>query len=192
MTRFLRTAALLIAGLLVTSPAALVAQHLVITLPPANGGPSTGSFSGFGATPISPTAVLQSYMDAAERGATLGYAVVIRGPARWYNTRTSYGEIASDSLPPDAVGQWWRVGERSYEIVYDRARQTLTLFDTVVDLRQSRVVLVTVPAELDGKATVVSGQPVAVTMGEPTSFSDLFLPRAPEVRAFAGLEVPVP
>ena len=167
-----------------------VAQQVVVRLPPAKGTPAGRGFSGFGATPISASAVLHSWMDASDSGAVLGFAVAIRGPEGWYNARTRFDYIPSDSLPAGVVGQWWEVGERRYRLVYDRARMTLALFDTTVNLLRSRVVLVTLGAEPSAKARVERGAPVELTMSEPTSFSAVFLPRAPEVRAFAGLTRP--
>jgi hypothetical protein len=188
LTRF----AVAIALLVCARTAHLGAQEVVIVLPPRHGDSAGRGFDGFGATPISATAVLHSYMDATDSGATLGFALVIRGPAGWYNARTHFGELPADSLPPGTVGQSWQVGERRYRFVYDRMRQTLALFDTTVDLSHSRVVLVTVPSEASGLATVSSGAPVTLTMDRPTSFATLFLPRAPEVRTFAGLLPPAP
>lgn len=187
-----RLLAVLSAGLAAAPAATVRAQQTVVVLPPASGAAAGRGFSGFGATPISATAVLQHYMEGTDSGATLGFALAIRGPARWYDARTRFGDIPADSLPPGAVGQWWQVGERRYRVVYDRPRQTLALFDTTVDLRRSRVVLVTVPPDVGEPATVVSGRPVAVTMPEPASFAALFLPLAPEVRAFAGIGAPAP
>ena len=179
--------ALVVVSFLAAPAATLAAQQIVIVRPPANGKTASGGFGGFSATPISPTAVLQSYMEAADSGATVGFALAIRGPAGWYNTRTRFGEISADSLQAGVVGQWWQVGERHYQLLYNGAQQTLALFDAVVDLRRSRVVLVTVSSDPGVKTTVVSGLPVVVSMSEPSSFSDIFLPRAPEVRAFAGI-----
>jgi hypothetical protein len=180
----------IVSASLVIPFAPAVAQKAVIVLPPARGAPAGRGFSGFGATPISATAVLQSRMDASDSGAVLGFAVAIRGPDGWYNVRTRFGEMPSDSLSAGVVGQWWEVGERRYRLVYDRARMTLAVFDTTVSLLRSRVVLVTLGAEPTAKARVESGAPVELTMSQPASFSALFLPRAPEVRAFAGLTQP--
>ncbi|HEY0972224.1 MAG TPA: hypothetical protein VGE02_14745 [Gemmatimonadales bacterium] len=176
--------------LMAALPAELRAQQTVIVLPPDGGAPAGRGFDGFGATPISPTAVLHSRMDAADSGAVLGFAVAIRGPEGWYRHGTRFGELPSDSLPPGVVGQWWQVGERRYTLVYDPQRLTLTVFGTTVDLRSSRVVLVTVDADRTAPVTVVSGHPVAFSMSQPESFADRFLPLAPEVRSFAGLTSP--
>jgi hypothetical protein len=182
----------LVAAVLAGAPAGLpgVAAAQVIVLPAPAGAPAGRGFSGFGARPIPPTAVLHSRGDPTDSGATLGFAVAIRGTPGWYHAPTHFGELPPDSLAPGAVGQWWAVGGRRYRFVYDPARLTLALFDTTVDLRRSRVVLVTVSPEAAGRASVRAGRPVAITMERPAAFADVFLPGAPEVRAFAGLAAP--
>ena len=159
----------------------------VIVLPPADGTPAGRGFGGFSAAPISPTTVLQSHMDASDSGAVLGFVVAIRGPVGWYNTHTEFGEVPADSLPAHVVGQWWRVGARHYRVIYDPARMTLTTFDTTVDLRRSRVVLVTLGTDPASASVVESGSPISFAMATPAPMRVLFLPLAPEVRAFAGL-----
>ena len=186
-----RTMSIVLAVLLVLAlPARLRAQQTVIVLPPDGGAPAGRGFEGFGATPISPTAVLHSRMDAADDGAVLGFAVAIRGPEGWYRQDTRFGDLPSDSLPPAVVGQWWQVGERRYTLVYDPQRLTLTVFDTTVDLRSSRVVLITLDAERTDPVTIAGGLPVDFSMSHPESFAARFLPLAPEVRRFAGLASP--
>ena len=157
-------------------------QSVVIS----QGGPGRG-FAGFAATPISGTAVLQSYMQSVDSGAVLGFALAIRGPVDWYSGSTRYGEIAKDSMPPGVVGQWWEVGPYRYRVLYDLRRKSLTLFGSTVDLTSSRVVLVTLTADPQAAAVVRLGKAVELYMPEPDSFSNLFLPRSAEVRAFAGL-----
>jgi hypothetical protein len=158
------------------------AQRVVISQ-----GVGGGGFEGFSAAPISRTAVLQSYMQAVDSGAVLGFALAIRGPVDWYNQRTSFGEIAADSLPSGIVGQWWEVGPYRYRILYDQRRKSLSLFGTSVDLTDSRVVLVTLSTDPEAAAIVRTGKAVDLYMAEPDSFSDRFLPKAAEVRAFAGM-----
>jgi hypothetical protein len=159
----------------------------VIVLPPGNGMPAGRGFSGFSAAPISPTTVLQSHLDASDSGAVLGFIVAIRGPVGWYNTHTEFGELPADSLPAHTAGQWWRVGARRYRFIYDPAQMTLTAFDTIVDLRRSRVVLVTLATDPASAAIVESGSPISFAMAQPAPVPALFLPLAPEVRTFAGL-----
>jgi hypothetical protein len=170
-----------------TAVAVTTSGAQVIVLPPAHGARAGRGFSGFGASPISATTVLHDRMDATDSGAVLGFALAIRGPAGWYNAHTAFGTIPADSLPPGTVGQAWQVGARRYRLVYDSARMTLTAFDTTIDLRRSRVVLVTVSSDSTARAVVESGNPIVFTMARPDSFAALFLPLASEVRLFAGL-----
>lgn len=168
-------------------PASLPGQETIVVLPPANGAAPGMGFSGFGSAPISPTAVLHSYMQSSDSGAVLGFAAAIRGPQGWYDTRVAFGEMGTDSLPPGAVGQWWRVGAMSYRFVYDPAKRMLAVLDTLVDLSESRVVLITLPAVGGGKPTIQLGEPVDLAMRRPEPIAPRFLAVAPQVRVFADV-----
>ena len=144
-------------------------------------------FSGFGSAPISNTAVLHSYMDSADSGATLGFAVAIRGTNGWYNAHTQISNLVSDSLAAGEVGQRWAVGPVHYQFIYNATRKTLVVFDTTLSLETSRVVLVSLPSQPGARPTVTLGQPITVTMPEPALAAPIILQHAPEIRAFAGL-----
>lgn len=167
-------------------PALVQGQEAVIVLPPANGAAPGMGFSGFGSAPISPTAVLHSYMQSSDSGAVLGFAAAIRGPQGWYDTGVGFGEMGPDSLPAGAVGQWWRVGPVAYRFVYDPAKRTLAVFDTLVNLSESRVVLITLPEAAGGKPTIQLGEPVELAMRRPEPFAPRFLAVATQVRTFAN------
>src|SRR5690348_1976814 len=101
--RTLITSALL-ATVAMTSAAA---QVFVI----GSGKPMPGhGFSGFGSAPISGTTVLHDRMDSADSGATLGFALAIRGMSGWYNAHVSFSNLPADSLAAGEVGQRWIVG----------------------------------------------------------------------------------
>ena len=173
-------------SLALTVSASAAAQGVVIVLPGDKNSSSHG-FSGFGSAPISNTAVLHSRMDRADSGATLGFAIVIRGTSGWYNARTQFSDLTSDSLAAGEVGQRWAVGRWQYQFVYNPQQKTLAVFDTTVSLDKSRIVFVTLPSAPDAKPTVTLGAPVPLTLSQPTAVAPRLLESAPEIRSFAGL-----
>jgi hypothetical protein len=171
----------IIAAAMVAFVNPLVAQAVTVDV-----GARTGSFDYRGAAPISPTSVIQLYFAKADSGARLGYAVVIRGPRWWYNAKTSMSALPAERIPAGGIAEQWQVGERRYEVVFDPQRSTLALFDTVVDLRESPVVLVTLSDTVGGKATVQRGAPSRMLLTREMENPVLqFVRSAPDVQAFA-------
>jgi hypothetical protein len=164
----------------------LPAQGVVVVLP-GRGHSGDRGFSGFASAPISATTVLHSYMESADSGAVLGFAVALRGTPQWYNVHVQFHTMLKDSLPPEATGQSWTVGSWTYRLIYSAARKTLTVFDTTITLDSSRVVLISLPARADERPRFQVGAPVSLSMREPADFAPLFLPKAGDVRSFAGI-----
>ena len=164
----------------------LPAQGAVVVLP-GRGHSDERGFSGFASAPISATTVLHSYMESADSGAVLGFVVALRGTPQWYNVRVQFHTMLKDSLPPDAIGQSWTVGSWTYRLIYSAAHKTLTVFDTTLTLDSSRVVLISLPARPVERPHFQVGAPVALSMREPADFAPLFLPKAADVRSFAGI-----
>lgn len=164
----------------------LPAQGAVVVLP-ARGHADGRGFSGFASTPISATTVVHSYMESADSGAVLGFAVALRGTPQWYNVHVQFHTMPKDSLPPDAIGQSWTVGSWTYRLVYSAAHKTLTVFDTTISLGSSRVILISLPTHADERPHFQVGAPVMLSMREPADFAPLFLPKAADVRSFAGI-----
>lgn len=139
-------------------------------------------------SPISPTAVLHAKLvPAVDFGATLAFAVAIRGPSGWYNQQTNMHRIPADSVPVGVDAEVWRVGDRQYDIRYDSARTTLTVLGRSFDLRKGRLVLVTLGATPSDSAIVLQAQLQGYRHPRPEPFPPRFLSAVPELRVFAGL-----
>lgn len=183
MRTLLRGVSLATGLLLLATIAAAQEASIVVGEKPTTG---PAPFGGKGATPISPTTVIQFNLEPRDSGgAKLAYVVVIRGPADWYRARTHWGP--GDSLPGFAVEKW-TVGAVRYSIAYSRDQHELRTFGGIFDLRASPIVLVNLGQPVDGAGTATAGPPLDFVLDEPGGFAALFLDAAPAVRAFAGLE----
>ena len=151
--------------------------------------PRTTAFEYQAATPISPTSVIQMYFGKVDSGAMLAYAVVIRGPAGWYNAKSRVTSLPAARVPAGGIGEHWQVGERRYEVLFDPSLSTLSLFDTTVSLTNTKVVLVTLPPAPNGKAEVRGGvaTDLFITRENRNVVMD-FLRKAMDVRAFASIQ----
>src|SRR6185436_3961560 len=87
--------------------------RIVIGKPPAK---AASNFGGSGATPISPTTVIQFLMEPRDSGGSqLACVIALRGASHWYRQRTRWGR--GDSFPGFDT-QNWQVGEIHYGIAY--------------------------------------------------------------------------
>jgi hypothetical protein len=173
-----------VALLAISVPTIGDAQDLTIIIgkPPAEG---VRSFGGSGATPISPTTVIQFLLEPRDSGgAQLAYAIVIRGALGWYNQRTTWD--ASDSVPGFETTNW-KVGPIHYAVAYSQKDQRLRTFGTEIDLTHGNLVFVTLGSHGAPDATVAADRHVTFVMFEPGGFVGHFLPRVPELASFAGL-----
>jgi len=160
------------------------AQDLTIIIgkPPADG---TQGFGGSGATPISPTTVIQFLLEPRDSGgAQLAYAIAIRGEPGWYNQRTTWN--ATDSVPGFETTNW-NVGPVRYAVSYNRKDHRLRTFGKEVDLAHGNLVLVTLGSQGVADATVDADRHISFVMFEPGGFVGNFVPRVPELASFAGL-----
>ena len=167
---------------LMITPAAAQDLTIIIGTPPKEG---AAGFGGSGATPISPTTVIQFLLEPRDSGgAQLAYVVAIRGAPGWYNQHTTWN--ATDSIPGfDATN--WEVGTVHYVVAYNAHTRRLRTFGQEVDLAKANVVLVTLGAQGAGDATVSADRHVTFVMFEPGGFAGHFIPRVPELAVFAGL-----
>jgi len=172
-------------GLLSTTlPSLGAAQDLTIIIgkPPAEG---AKGFGGSGATPISPTTVMQFLLEPRDSGgAQLGYVLAIRGEPGWYNQHTTWN--STDSVPGFETTNW-DVGPVHYAVAYSKAANRLRTFGKEINLAHGNLVLVTLGAHGASDATVTADRHVTFVMFEPGGFAGLFLPRVPELASFAGL-----
>ena len=161
------------------------AQDLTIIVgkPPKNG---AAGFGGSGATPISPTTIIQFLLEPRDSGgARLAYAIAIRGEPGWYNQRTTWA--ASDSVPGFETTNW-NVGTVRYAVSYNRKDKRLRTFGQEINLTQGNLLLVTIGSQGATNATVNAERHVTFVMFEPGGFVGHFLPRVPELAEFAGLD----
>jgi len=168
-------------------PSLGAAQDLTIIIgkPPADG---ARGFGGSGATPISPTTVIQFLLEPRDSGgAQLAYAVAIRGEPGWYNQHTTWN--SSDSVPGFETTNW-NVGAIHYALAYRQKDCRLRTFGKEIDLAHGNLVLVTLGALGAADATVAADRHVTFVMFEPGGFVGHFLPRVPELASFAGLQPP--
>jgi hypothetical protein len=173
-----------LSAVLESSPLPLFAQDLTIIIgKPAKGEPA--SFGGSGATPISPTTVIQFVMEPRDSGGSqLAYVIAIRGAPDWYRQRTQWGP--GDSLSGFDT-QKWQVGEVRYSIAYSKQERRLQTFNADIDLTWANVVYVTLGPKGSEDATVVANQRVTFVLLEPGGFAQHFVPAVAELRLFAGL-----
>ena len=160
------------------------AQDLTIIIgkPPKSG---ARGFGGAGATPISPTTVIQFLLEPRDSGgAQLAYAIAIRGEPGWYNQHTTWN--SSDSVPGFETTNW-NVGPVRYAVSYRQRDRRLRTFGKEIDLAHGNLVLVTLGSQ-GGDATVNADRHVTFVMFEPGGFVANFLPRVPDLASFAGLE----
>lgn len=149
---------------------------------------SSRSFDFQGAMPISPTTVIQMYFTRADSGATLAYALVVRGPTGWYNAKTHVERLPKERVAPRGVGEHWQVGARGYDVLFDPGAVTLSVFDSTVSLAASKTVLVTLPDDVGGKVRIESGAAtdLFITRADRQPIV-AFLRKAVDVQAFAGV-----
>jgi hypothetical protein len=184
MTEVLLRTILTVALLSGLVPISASAQELTIVIgkPPADG---ARGFGGPGATPISPTTVLQWLLEPRDSGgAQLAYAIAIRGEPGWYNQRTTW--TASDSVPRFETTNW-NVGPVRYAVSYNQKDHRLRTFGNEVNLAHGNLVLVTLGSQGVVNATVRADRHITFVMFEPGGFAGYFLDRVPELAAFAGL-----
>ena len=156
---------------------------IIIGTPPAGG---ARGFGGSGATPISPTTVIQFLLEPRDSGgAQLAYAIAIKGEAGWYNERTTWN--ASDSVPGYETTNW-NVGPVRYAVSYSQRERHLRTFGKEIDLAHGNLVLVTLGSQGAADATVSADRHVTFVMFEPGGFLGHFLPKLPELASFAGLQ----
>jgi hypothetical protein len=179
--RAIQVAALLSALL----PPLCAAQDLTIIIgkPPADG---ARGFGGSGATPISPTTVIQFLLEPRDSGgAQLAYALAIRGQPGWYNQHTTWK--LTDSVPGYETTNW-DVGTVHYAVAYSQKDHRLRAFGKEIDLGRGNLVLVTLGTQGAADATVAAERHVRFVMFDPGGFVAAFLPRVPDLAAFAGLQ----
>lgn len=156
---------------------------IIIGKPPKEG---ARAFGGSGATPISPTTVLQFLLEPRDSGgAQLAYAIAIRGDPDWYNQHTTWD--ASDSVPGFETTNW-NVGPVQYAVSYRQKDQRLRTFGKEIDLAHGNLVLVTLGSHGAADATVTADRHVTFVMFEPGGFVGHFLPQIPELASFAGVQ----
>jgi len=155
---------------------------IIVGQPPKEG---AAGFGGSGATPISPTTVIQFLLEPRDSGgAQLTYVLAIRGVAGWYNQHTTWN--ATDSIPGfDATN--WDVGTIHYVVAYDRKGGRLRTFGQEVDLSKANLVLVTLGDQGASGASVNPARHINFVMFVPGGFAAAFVPRVPELASFAGL-----
>lgn len=160
------------------------AQDLTIIIGKPSG--DARGFGGSGASPISPTTVIQFLLEPRDSGGgQLAYALAIRGEPGWYNQRTTWN--ASDSVPGFETTNW-DVGAVHYAVAYSRTEQQLRTFGNAIDLAHANLVLVTLGSHGAADAVVSADRHISFVMFEPGGFVGHFLPRVPELAAFAGLK----
>ena len=81
----------------------------------------------------------------------------------------------------------WNVGPVRYAVSYNQKGHRLRTFGKEVDLANGNLVLVTLGSQGVVDATVSADRHISFVMFEPGGFVGHFLPRVPELAAFAGL-----
>jgi hypothetical protein len=153
--------------------------------------PAQVQIGNFSVAPISASAVFHGSVVEDESGATqLEFALIIRGPAQWWNGRTKTSFTRPDSVSPQVQWESWAVGPWSYSIGYDPQGRTLEVFGRRVPLATSRVVLVTMGATPSDSVVVELGEPVEFVRRPDVSVAGSFLWVAPQARSFAGVPDP--
>ena len=180
LARNLRILAL--AALCIATPAPAQDLTIIIGKPPKGG---AAGFGGSGATPISPTTVIQFLLEPHDSGgAQLAYVVAIRGAPGWYNQHTTWK--ATDSIPGfDATN--WEVGPVHYVVAYSHKEHRLRTFGEEIDLSKANLILVTLGSQGATGASVSADRHITFVMFEPGGFAAQFVPQVPELASFAGL-----